>query len=548
MKNSMVSLFRLVVRIGLLAACAGAAGGSPRLRIQTEPGQRLVVQWPATVPGYVLEQSSSLGANARWLPVTEPPFRMGDQSMVRLEPTATARFFRLAPAAPEPPPVTAFFLPGDGPTRNLEVEYDGQDRMHFVYVRHTLTPDEQEVVYGSCEPGLDCDRVENWRTAVVHSGAIGTVQLEVTGDGRPRLAIQDQFQVTGVRVAYLACEAQCLDASRWRGIALAENVAFGGAFLQHTDQRWFDLDPHGNPRLLISNSEGAFFLACNENCTEPTGDWTNTPLDTTGDPFLTRQLFYPVLKIGADGTPHILGQTSRELVYLTCVGDYRQLGDWRRLILSDPNHTGVQDEIPVALSFVDNLDLELARSGDVVIAFGGFVPGGNELRTYLFRCQAGCDSAQSWSGRPFRDTLPGSLDLALDPKDHPHFLLAGQIPDTGERIVQWARSETGEDYHIDARWSARVVASSSQLEAERPVKRAPETPALCSIATSSWEFPANRLLFLRDGSARLVANAAASSICQPGMDEWIDRWGTVKRGRTIDLWVIEARARWAVVR
>jgi hypothetical protein len=31
------------------------------------------------------------------------------------------------------------------------------------------------------------------------------------------------------------------------------------------------------------------------------------------------------------------------------------------------------------------------------------------------------------------------------------------------------------------------------------------------------------------------------------MDEWIDRWGTVKRGRTIDVWVIEARARWAVV-
>lgn len=33
----------------------------------------------------------------------------------------------------------------------------------------------------------------------------------------------------------------------------------------------------------------------------------------------------------------------------------------------------------------------------------------------------------------------------------------------------------------------------------------------------------------------------------PGKDEWIDQWGTKKRGRTSDLWVFTARARWTIV-
>lgn len=522
---------------------SASAAESPRLTASLLGEAELVLQWPVESTPHRLEYSVHIGTEPTWQTLDVVPRQVGGSWEVRL-PTATpARFFRLRETDNRP---TAFFLPDSAPTRNLEVEYDGQGNLHFAYVRHSNQPEVQEVVYGTCPAGRDCDRPENWNTVVVHSGAIGTLQLEVTADGRPRLALQDQYTVAGSRLAYLACEGNCLQSTAWRGLALGENLPVGEVFARHTDQRWFAIDAAGRPRLLVSNPDGAFFLACDQGCTEPSGDWSNTPLDTTGNPFLSSQLFTPVLQLGPDGQPHILGQNSRELVYLTARGDFRQADNWRRLVLSDPMIQGVRDEPPVALQFATDLDLELDRQGGLVAAFGGLVPGIIEPRTYLFRCPNGCDELSNWGGRPFPGTVSGGLDLALDSSDRPYFVLAGQMP-SGERRVQVATCDGGDCYDFNANWRATTVGTSTQLEIERPVKRQPETPALCSIPTTSWEFAASRLIFRPDGTPRLVSNAVATSICQPGMDEWVDRWGVTRRGRTIDVWVIEARARWSAL-
>jgi len=521
---------------------------SPRVTIRHPPGQSPVLEWPVSATEYTVEQAEALGPGVAWQPAGITPVRSGDVMQARIAATGTGRYFRLAAALQPPPGSTAFFLPDEPPTRGFEVEFDAAGRMHFVYVRHSLVREVQEVVYGTCEPGLDCDQPANWRTVVVHSGAIGTVQIEVTSDARPRLVIEDQYTVAGARLAYMACESNCLGTDGWRGIALIGNVQIGQVFALHLDQRWFAIDAAGRPRLLVSSNDGAFFLACDRDCTEPTGDWTNTALDTTGEPFLTSQLFAPVLRLDANGRPHLLGQSSRALVYLTAEGDFRQAENWRRVALTNPLQQGVTDTLPVAIQFANNLDLEIDRSGGVVVAFDGFVPGTQEMRAYLLRCRDGCAEMASWSGRPFSGTQLDSLDLVLDREGRPFLAFTGQVPQTGERVVQLATCTGGDCHAIEARWNARVLASSDTLERERPVKRFPETPALCSIPTTSWEFPSNRLLLHPSGTWRLVSNAAASSICQPGMDEWIDRWGTTRRGRTIDIWVIEARARWAAVR
>lgn len=521
---------------------------APRIAIRHSPGQSPLLEWPVTATEYTVEQTDVLGLGATWRPAEVTPVRSGDLMQARIAVTGTRRYFRLAEAVRPPPGSIAFFLPDEPPTRGLEVEFDAAGRMHFVYVRHSLVREVQEVVYGSCEPGLDCDQPANWRTVVVHSGTIGTVQIEVTSDARPRLVFEDQYTVAGARLIYMSCESNCLTPTAWRGIALIGNIQIGLVFSLHMDQRWFAIDAAGRPRLLVSGNEGAFFLACDRDCTEPNGDWTNTVLDTTGEPFITSQLLGPVLRLDAQGRPHLLGQSSRAVVYMSAEGDFRRTENWRRVVLTNPLQPGINDTLPVGVQFANNLDLEIDRSGGVVVAFDGFVPGTEEMRAYLARCRGGCTDLASWSSRPFSGTQLQGLDLVLDRDDRPFFLFSGQVPQTGERLVQLATCGGGDCYAVDARWNARMLATSDTLERERPMKRFPETPALCSIPTTSWEFPSNRLLLHPSGSWRLVSNAAASSICQPGMDEWIDRWGTTRRGRTIDIWVIEARSRWATVR
>jgi hypothetical protein len=57
-------------------------------------GSNLMLGWPYTSTGYVLEASASL-APAEWIPVTNPPFQAADQFVVPVAATAANRFFRL---------------------------------------------------------------------------------------------------------------------------------------------------------------------------------------------------------------------------------------------------------------------------------------------------------------------------------------------------------------------------------------------------------------------------------------------------------------------
>jgi hypothetical protein len=465
--------------------------------------------------------------------------------------TATQIYLPLLTGLPgdaPPPPAGSYFLPGDAPTRNLSAAYDSSGRLHVAFVRHTRDADRQEVLYGQCAPTADCDRFVNWQIEVIHSGSIGTVQLAVTANGRPRIAIQDAFTLTTVRLAYMACETNCLHTASWQGIALANELGFGGAFLQHTDQRWFTIDRNGLPHLLISTPEGSYYATCRQTCATDGVGWSLTPLDTTNDPFLTTQLFNPVIRVGGDGRVHILGANSRpQLVYLTCDATCDQAERWQRLVLADYNQPGISDQIPMAV-YPANLDLEIDRTGRIVVGFSGFTPGqAAPQRAYLLRCMQACADAANWSGRSFADTAANGLDLVFDPQNRPLWLLIGKRPDTEERLAELATCATGDCFDQNARWSARIISSSNEMETEVPIKNSLATPPVCSVATTSWEHASNQVLFTPNGQLRLLTNAVGTSICQPGMDEWIDQWGTKKRGRTIDVWVFTARARWTMV-
>jgi hypothetical protein len=137
--------------------------------------------------------------------------------------------------------------------------------------------------------------------------------------------------------------------------------------------------------------------------------------------------------------------------------------------------------------------------------------------------------------------------MQLNRQNQPFWLLASAVSEDGERIVELATCTAGDCYAPESNWRARIISRSGDMEAELPIKNALATPAVCSIATTNWEHSANQLLFPPAGGMRLLTSAVGTSICQPGMNEWIDQWGTKKRGRTIDVWVITARARWTIV-
>ncbi|GAB4120549.1 MAG: hypothetical protein Fur005_23690 [Roseiflexaceae bacterium] len=453
-----------------------------------------------------------------------------------------------APTNPGNPAGPAFFLPGEAPTRNFEVAYDQQGRLHLAFVRHTRTEQVQEVVYGQCAAAANCDTAANWQTIVIHSGSIGSVQLRVTNDGRPRIAIMDEYTTSSVRLAYMECEAGCLTNANWQGIALGSGIDFGEAFGQHIRQRWFAIDTGGRPHMIVSTSQSAMYLTCSATCATTGDGWSVTNLDTTGDEFLTPQLFEPAIAVAATGQVHIFAQNSRALVYLTCAQGCDQAQAWQRVIFSDQTGQSIRDDLPVSLAFTTLLDLQLDPQGAVVVAFSGVLPIENgPARSYLWRCSSDCGTAANWAGRAFSNTYLDALTLAIDSSGKPYFVSAGQVASTGERVLELSTCTAGNCFEPQANWNARKLSSSNDLEAESPVKTPLRTPAVCTIATTSWEHTAQQLIWNPAGKMRLITNATAVSICQPGMEEWIDQWGTKKRGRTVDVWVIYARARWVPV-
>lgn len=63
-------------------------------------GQNIVISWPASASGYVLESTPALGGAITWSTVSTPPQQVGDQLTVTLGVTNSGQFFRLHGTSP----------------------------------------------------------------------------------------------------------------------------------------------------------------------------------------------------------------------------------------------------------------------------------------------------------------------------------------------------------------------------------------------------------------------------------------------------------------
>jgi hypothetical protein len=68
---------------------------APRLRIVAS-GSNVTISWPDPSTGYVLQQSSRLGASPPWIPVGQSPVAVNGEKQITLARSSTLQFFRLS--------------------------------------------------------------------------------------------------------------------------------------------------------------------------------------------------------------------------------------------------------------------------------------------------------------------------------------------------------------------------------------------------------------------------------------------------------------------
>lgn len=147
------------------------------------------------------------------------------------------------------------------------------------------------LMYLACDAG--CDSTGHWgrvELAERGGGAEPSVDLEVDGAGRPRIAFYQEalLEGQGKRLSYLACEAGCLDAGNWQRADLGPG-AFNG---QEPD---LALDAQGRPRIAYADWDngGIGYAWCDSDCAAGTGAWQHRLLETRDDLYQAWPVAYP---------------------------------------------------------------------------------------------------------------------------------------------------------------------------------------------------------------------------------------------------------------
>ena len=79
---------------GLQAVVQTPSPGSVRLAF-ARSGGNIILFWPATATGFVLEEAASLATPINWQPVSQTPLTMGSDQAVTLSVLGSPRFYRL---------------------------------------------------------------------------------------------------------------------------------------------------------------------------------------------------------------------------------------------------------------------------------------------------------------------------------------------------------------------------------------------------------------------------------------------------------------------
>ena len=373
---------------------------------------------------------------------------------------------------PPPPPVEGkLFIDTQYKTSNASIQVDAQGGMHLAYYYYEPAIENRPTygVYFYCQS--DCENISNWN-GVGMGELVNEIQLQLTPAGQPRIIYRTPSQVrpSGVDYYYAACNQDCTDPSRWGLMYLTSSSGISVIDLNKDDslpQRYFALDPAGNPRFVyndgVTDHLGTYYAYCDSDCLDPY-NWYETKINKDNGnqgPFRDEDFTYPVLAFTPQGQPRVLtnGVSMQDeffLFYVACDNNCHLMTSWHTVPLYDPG-SGAN------VSY----DLEIDAQGRPRVAFyEGAKLYGQGDRLYYAWCNNSCLNSNNWQRT---DLGLGSNDgrgpdLELNAAGKPR--LAYALYNTGGLGYSWCNSNCEAN---NAPWQHQVKESRNALYLDWPV-------------------------------------------------------------------------------
>ena len=308
-------------------------------------------------------------------------------------------------ATPPPEASKAFFVDNQYRTNSAAIQVDANGGMHIAYAYYQAANDNAPTygVYLYCP--ADCMNFDNW-SGVGMGELVSEMQLELTPNGKPRILYRSFGAANSNDFFYAACDDVCTNPTQWQIAWVATNQ--GTAILElHDDtlpQRYFALDPNGNPRFVYIDYNyqaepdhlGTYYAYCNNTCTQ-SASWQEVRINQdNGNPFNYRyeKFTYPVLAFTPQGQPRVVadGVSLNDefgLYYLACDNACNSTASWTSVPLAE---RGSGPSVSYDLTF-DGL-------GRPRVAFyqGALLGGLGDRLSYLW-CNNSCLNPTNWQGK-----------------------------------------------------------------------------------------------------------------------------------------------------
>lgn len=293
----------------------------------------------------------------------------------------------------------------------IQLRYDGNGSLHAAWIDQI----SGDIWYASCDAA--CENGDAWAGGIVARTSLpdydkyvdeGAVWLEVTDDGRPRLAyVFEGWYNAGETLdtstfSYAECDINCDDPANWGAVDLYMNqtMSFSETI---RNSRFFTLTDDGQPRMIVelatdwsysgpelSHTDG-IYLFCDTACAEA-GGWS--------------AVYGPRVHLAQYGYDGFHSTISLDLdsagnpVYLMRDPDTNAFGD--RLLLAEC-HSGCETEnadwdvYPISRDAFgsDSFVLKVDDRDRYHVGFSGST--GDRVIAAYSRCDGDCDDIDNWS-------------------------------------------------------------------------------------------------------------------------------------------------------
>ena len=426
---------------------------------------------------------------------------------------------------PPPPPPTQvkgnLFIDTQFKTSSASIQVDAQGGMHLAYNYYEPAIEGRPTygVYLYCPSA--CEKSASWN-GVGMGELVNEIQLQLTGDGKPRIVFRTNSQAreNGHDYFYASCDQQCTDPNKWGYIYLTSSSGIGLIDLNKDDnlpQRYFALDANGRPRFVYSDGVtghlGTYYAYCDGSCLND-ANWFETKINKDSGnqgPFRDENFFYPVLTFTPQGQPRVVAdgvsmQAEFLLFYLVCDANCHLSSSWQSVPLYDRG-SGAN------VSY----DVETDSQGRPRIAFyEGAKLNGQGDRLFYAWCNTGCNSLNGWQRKDLGLALNEGRgpDLELTATGKPR--LAYALYNAGGLGYSWCNTNCES---TTAAWQHQVSESRNALYTAWPVAY----PGNCDGGL--WDGIAPTLSLDSAGNPRIAYDTTYYARCwyNPDTGEW-DPW------------------------